>query len=125
MKIEVFKIHRLVDSLYSTGGYDPRWTKRGKTWSTMPAVKNHLRVALDKLLKPTDCYGQTKEESIRKYKSAGFVYKDCVLRTFTESGVKDSPIIDLLNDMKCKGYGQDESQTVLAKLIELYGLNFV
>jgi len=30
------------DGLYSKGGHNPRFTKKGKTWSTMGYLKRHL-----------------------------------------------------------------------------------
>ncbi len=40
----MYKIKRLVDKLYSTGGRCPRFTKNGKVWSTLPGLKNHLNM---------------------------------------------------------------------------------
>jgi len=31
------------EGLYSTGGCDPRFTKRGKVWSSLRYVKSHFR----------------------------------------------------------------------------------
>jgi len=43
------KIYKIKNSegLYSTGGSRPKWTKRGKTWSQMNFVKNHLRMFIN------------------------------------------------------------------------------
>lgn len=37
----VYRIRR-ADGLYSTGGSNPRWTAKGKTWSGTGPLKNHL-----------------------------------------------------------------------------------
>ncbi len=40
----VYKIRR-PDGLYSTGGYwEPGWTKSGKAWTSIGALKNHLNL---------------------------------------------------------------------------------
>lgn len=38
----VYKIRRKSDGLFSTGGTTPRFTSKGKTWSGMGQIKNHL-----------------------------------------------------------------------------------
>lgn len=43
MDIKVYKIKNGSTGLFSTGGTDPSWTKRGKTWSQLNHVKSHLR----------------------------------------------------------------------------------
>lgn len=44
MEKRVYKIRR-PDGLYSCGGYwDPRWTKAGKAWTSLGALKNHLHL---------------------------------------------------------------------------------
>lgn len=42
MKITVYKIKDTNTGLYSTGGSNPRWTKKGKTWS----ARNHVTCSL-------------------------------------------------------------------------------
>lgn len=41
--IAVYKIKDLETGKFSTGGLEPRWTTRGKTWSAINHVKAHLR----------------------------------------------------------------------------------
>jgi len=41
----VYKIKRQ-DGLFSTGGYTPRWNKKGKTWNTLGALNSHLGLAV-------------------------------------------------------------------------------
>jgi hypothetical protein len=44
MEKKVFKIRR-PDGLYSCGGYwEPRWSKSGKAWTSIAALKNHLNL---------------------------------------------------------------------------------
>ena len=38
-----FKIRNRATGLFSTGGTTPGFTKNGKSWSSMGALKNHLR----------------------------------------------------------------------------------
>lgn len=42
MELKVFKI-KDKKGKFSTGGYHPNWTKRGKSWGDLSAVKRHLR----------------------------------------------------------------------------------
>lgn len=41
--IKIYKIKDKDTGLYSTGGMEPSWTKRGKTWNQINFVKIHLR----------------------------------------------------------------------------------
>ena len=38
----MFKVQHIGTDLFSTGGRVPRWSKTGKTWKTIGALKNHL-----------------------------------------------------------------------------------
>ena len=44
MNTLVYRIKRKSDGLYSTGGSCPRFTKKGKTWSSIGNLKNHLNM---------------------------------------------------------------------------------
>lgn len=39
---KLYKIRHDITGLYSTGGYYPRWTKSGKTWSQLGTLRAHL-----------------------------------------------------------------------------------
>jgi hypothetical protein len=39
-----YKIRQKSTGLYSTGGYWPKFTKNGKTWSGSGPLKNHLKL---------------------------------------------------------------------------------
>jgi len=43
----VYKIRRESDGLFSTGGTCPRFTKKGKVWTSMGALKGHLTLVSD------------------------------------------------------------------------------
>ncbi len=40
----VYKIQDTATKLYSTGGYDPKWTRDGKSWKTMGQLKSSLKL---------------------------------------------------------------------------------
>lgn len=40
----VYKIQDTATGLYSTGGYDPKWTRDGKSWKTMGQLKTSLKL---------------------------------------------------------------------------------
>lgn len=42
MEIKIYKIENK-DGMFSTGTMHPRWTKKGKIWQSLGAVKRHLR----------------------------------------------------------------------------------
>lgn len=46
MELKAFKIKN-GEGLFSTGGYSPRWTSRGKTWGSFASLKLHLRQHCD------------------------------------------------------------------------------
>ncbi len=41
--IIVYKLRDTETGRYSSGGYNPTWTKRGKTWNNLGSIKNHIR----------------------------------------------------------------------------------
>lgn len=41
----LFKIRKKGTDLYSSGGGSPRWTRKGKAWTSLGHVKNHLATA--------------------------------------------------------------------------------
>ena len=41
--MSTFKIRDRATGLYSTGGSTPRWSKRGKVWTNIGHVKQHLQ----------------------------------------------------------------------------------
>lgn len=47
MSVKAYKIKNQKTGLYSTGGSIPRWTAKGKTWSSLGPLKNHLGLVLD------------------------------------------------------------------------------
>jgi len=45
--MKIYRIQRISDGLFSTGGAHPRFNKKGKIWRTIPHIKNHLTVIED------------------------------------------------------------------------------
>lgn len=64
----VYKILRKSDGLYSTGGYGPRFTKTGKTWSNLGGLSNHLNLV----------YHNTAYNG----RPLNTIYDDCVVMTY-------------------------------------------
>lgn len=64
IQIKVFKIRDIETGLFSTGGTSPRWTKRGKSWSQINHVKNHLRQFC---WSPKDEAGHTNYKVVKNY----------------------------------------------------------
>ena len=40
----MYKIRRKSDGLFSSGGMDPDWSKKGKVWTSKGHLKNHFRL---------------------------------------------------------------------------------
>jgi len=40
----VYRIKNQTTGLYSTGGENPHWTKKGKLWTLAGALKNHFNL---------------------------------------------------------------------------------
>lgn len=45
--MKMYKIQRLSDGLYSTGGSKPGWTKQGKVWTRLNHITAHLTLVRD------------------------------------------------------------------------------
>lgn len=77
---QFFKIRRTTDGLFSCGGMDPRFDNKGKAWTTLSGLKNHLNLAM------SGRYGNKE------------VYKDCeVIHIELEQTVKEvTPLSQIL-----------------------------
>ena len=40
----LYKIQDSTSGLYSTGGYQPKWTREGKVWKTKAQLISHLKL---------------------------------------------------------------------------------
>lgn len=83
--MKAFKIKNK-DGLFSTGGYTPRWTKRGKTWGSFQAIKLHLRLFCD--------YSRGNYEN-RVYKWTNNIKEDWVVIELSEEGIREYPAKEL------------------------------
>lgn len=45
--MKVYKLQRISDKTFSTGGLHPSFTKTGKTWNKKSHLKNHLTLVDD------------------------------------------------------------------------------
>lgn len=55
----LYRIRRNGEGLYSTGGRNPRWKVKGKSWPSLAAVMSHLNQHVD-----LDCYARTESIDI-------------------------------------------------------------
>ena len=53
--MKVFKIRRKTDGLFSSGGGYPSFGKRGKIWTNIGHIKNHLQVVGKCIERYKDC----------------------------------------------------------------------
>lgn len=70
--MNVFKIRRKADGLFSTGGIEPRWDKKGKTWNGIGQLKNHLNQ-----FKPQ--FKGDDDTTIKTYKGCEIVWYELIL----------------------------------------------
>ena len=45
--MKLYKIRHKITGLFSKGGCNPFWTKKGKTWSTLSHLKRHINSVID------------------------------------------------------------------------------
>lgn len=64
----IWKIRRKSDGKYSTGGYDPKFTSIGKTWTSKAFIMNHMN-----LINDTGYYDGSKQGGER----LAVIYKNC------------------------------------------------
>lgn len=65
--MKIYKIKRISDGLYSTGGQWPTFTKTGKNWTGLGPLKNHLHIV--------ESWYDSHPNSVN-------VYTDCVVEVF-------------------------------------------
>jgi len=81
-KIIVYKIRRKSDGLYSNGGNEPVFMKRGKIWTNVGHIKNHFNIIRE--------YHTSK-----KYLEN--LYKNCEIVTFELSPTETVNIEEFLS----------------------------
>ena len=81
--MELFRIKRLSDGLFSDGGVDPTFSKNGKYWKQESHLTNHLRQVMyyDKILR---------------------AYDDCVVVRYDVVEVDTMPIYERINAISKK-----------------------
>src|SRR4051812_41286436 len=119
MEFKIFKIYNIDLKMYARSGSDldsSHWSKTGKCWSNLGHLKLHLRNIAERY-DPNHFY-YNKEETLRKRKSQGWIYKNCEIHVYSS----DTPMISfpanqVLADMMDKKTGKTLKQV----LIEVYG----
>jgi hypothetical protein len=91
--IKVFKIKHAQTGLFSTGGMEPRWTTKGKTWSTIGSVKNHLRQFTDGGIMRRNYDGTTEVDGFRNHIPDDWVVVEYVLREDQVNAVSAKTLI--------------------------------
>lgn len=79
--VKIFRIRRKTDGLYSTGGQNPKFTKKGKIWQGLGPLKNHLNLLLQEHMTSLRLKRDDKSyrhEQFKDYNSV-FVYQECEL----------------------------------------------
>ena len=81
----VYKIRRKSDGLYSNGGADPVFNKRGKMWMGIGDIKNHFNVIRE--------YHKTKTY-------LEWLYKNCEIVTFMVTPTDRVDVIEFIKENK-------------------------
>jgi len=84
-KIIVYKIQRKSDGLYSNGGSDPLFMKKGKIWRGLGDLKNHFNII-------RECH--------KSEKYLENLYKNCEIVTFILNPVETIYVEKFLNSPK-------------------------
>lgn len=84
-EIIVYKIRRKSDGLFSNGGQEPVFMKRGKMWTNIGHIKNHFNIIRE--------YHTSK-------KYLEFLYKNCEIITCVLSQVDSIDILEFLDKEK-------------------------
>ena len=77
----VYMIRRKSDGLYSAGGTTPIFTKNGKTWSSIGALKNHLNQAIIRDYGYKPWKNDNNKKSVYIYRDFE-TYADCEIVAF-------------------------------------------
>ena len=120
MKIELYKIYNPKEGKWASS-YG--WTKAGRVWHNIGALKVHLRAKLYYMM-PTEY--QMKDpakiaEIVNRNKNNDWQYKNCELVKITENGITKSPVNELLKTMKCK----NSNDIIYDRIVYLYGPNWI
>lgn len=79
----VYKIRRDSDGLFSTGGTVPNFTKKGKVWTSMGALKGHLTLVSDGgRYIPREQRAKVRQQRLQT------VYAGCVVVTYVVNVVE-------------------------------------
>ena len=85
-EITVYKIRDRKTGLYSRGGVNPQWSKQGKTWNSLGALKNHMNSWSLMYL------GTTSDKPREEWEVVELVYKVEVAKTW--------PVSDCIDELK-------------------------
>lgn len=104
-----YKIQRKSDGLYSTGGSSPGFTRRGKTWSSIGALKGHLGLFI---------YSRgAREHNIKSPYS-----EDCVIVTYQQVIVLEPKYVKTVDkeiEEMCANRDEEERKYLAKKQKEL------
>lgn len=84
LKIIGYKIRRVSDGLYSTGGGTPSWRKTGKVWAGLNQLHNHFAVIQEY---QSYAHRRHSRDPLPDFVSA--FYKGCEIVKLYEGGVED------------------------------------
>ena len=79
--VKIYRIRRKSDGLFSGGGMNPKFTKRGKIWQGLGPLKNHLNCLLKMHLEALRIKRNEKYWGHSEYQNynESFVYENCEL----------------------------------------------
>lgn len=81
--LKFYKIRRKVDSRFSSGGLTPSFTKRGKAWTSLQALKGHLALLAE--------YSHYHPD----YKAPSKIYADCEIVVLEVKATNTMSLSDL------------------------------
>lgn len=117
---KVYMIRRKTDGLFSTGGSYPEFTKNGKVWNTLGALKNHLRIALVEGTSQWN-YDFHRTENGNVYKTVRTVtykprnvYDDCEIVSLEQVVTVIDQALDTINEYKAIAEAEYREKVAIA-----------
>lgn len=79
--VKIYRIRRKRDGLFSSGGMNPRFNKKGKIWQGLGPLKNHLNLLLQQHMQALRHKRDIKSYAHENYKDYNekFIYEECEL----------------------------------------------
>jgi hypothetical protein len=110
----IFKIRNKADGLFSSGGMDPSWSKKGKRWRGIGPLKNHLNLIKRRVY--AGC--EVVEIEVTFKETSNYLVADLL-------DARDKKRADEIADRKAQRLAEEENRKrqLARQLIKEFGVN--